>query len=281
MGKKRKKKELSFFDYLCLTFVICMFLSMAGMTIKKDTFIVVFILLLLLTIISVFLRTPYMRGKIGELRIYFLLKRISNKRGSKVINDIVIVVDDKSSQLDHILIDRSGIYVIETKNYSGRVYGKHDDKYWTQVLAYGNKKNRLYNPVMQNRTHIYRLMETLHLHDHMHSLVVFVKGNIEYIESPDVYTPATLKRYLKKYAKKDVFTDGDIHSIYEELTSIKRNPVKSNKEHVKDIRVMRNDINSNICPNCKKPLVLRTSKDGNRFYGCSNYPNCKFTKRVN
>ena len=95
---------------------------------------------------------------------------------------------------------------------------------------------------MQNRTHIYRLMETLHLHDHMHSLVVFVKGNIEYIESPDVYTPATLKRYLKKYAKKDVFTDGDIHSIYEELTSIKRNPVKSNKEHVKDIRVMRNDV---------------------------------------
>lgn len=280
MAKKKKKKELSAMDYLSLTFLICMFLSMAGMSINKDTFIVVFILLLVLTILSAFMKTPLMRGKIGELRISLLLKSISKKRNGKVINDIVVVADDKSSQLDHILIDRSGIYVIETKNYSGRIYGRYDDNNWTQVLAFGNKKNKMYNPVKQNKTHVYRLMEVLHLHNHVHSLVVFVKGNIEYIDCNDVYSPSTLKRYLKKHVKEDVFSDADVNSIYEELLNLKKNPMKSNKEHVKDIKTMRNNINANICPNCKIPLVLRTSRDGSRFYGCSNYPNCKFTKKI-
>ena len=43
---------------------------------------------------------------------------------------------------------------------------------------------------------------------------------------------------------------------------------------------MKANIDNNICPNCNIPLVLKTSKEGNKFYGCSNYPKCKFTKKI-
>jgi len=35
----------------------------------------------------------------------------------------------------------------------------------------------------------------------------------------------------------------------------------------------------NICPRCGNQLVERTAKkSGRKFYGCSSYPRCKFTK---
>lgn len=39
---------------------------------------------------------------------------------------------------------------------------------------------------------------------------------------------------------------------------------------------------ANVCPQCGSRLVLRTARKGqsagNRFYGCSSYPRCRFTK---
>ena len=69
---------------------------------------------------------------------------------------IYVDEENKSSQIDHILFHTSGIYVIETKNFSGRIYGKESDKAWTQVLAKGKVKNKFYSPVLQNQKHIER-----------------------------------------------------------------------------------------------------------------------------
>lgn len=35
------------------------------------------------------------------------------------------------------------------------------------------------------------------------------------------------------------------------------------------------------CPNCGKPMLLRTSKTGSQFLGCSGYPDCKTTMSLN
>ena len=71
-----------------------------------------------------------------------------------------------------------------------------------------------------------------------------------------------------------------MNDLYNKLLEYKLNPAKTTKEHVQDIKIMRTNIDSNICPNCNIPLVLRTSKTGNKFYGCSNYPRCKFIKKI-
>ena len=279
--RRRNKKPNELKMFLLISFMICVVLSSIGVAINPGTFMFVFILVLCFALVGVFLSTPIMRGKIGELKISLLLKSITKKYKGLVINDVIILDENnKSSQIDHVLFHTSGIYVIETKNYSGRIYGSEKQKEWTQVLAYGNRKNKLYNPLFQNYTHLVRLEKVFGNIKTLNSCVVFVKGNIHYIDANNVYTPYSLKRFILDNINYNIYTENEINDLYNKLLEYKLNPVKTTKEHVQDIKVMRTNIDSNICPNCNIPLVLRTSKTGNKFYGCSNYPRCKFIKKV-
>ncbi|MCL2735660.1 MAG: NERD domain-containing protein [Propionibacteriaceae bacterium] len=83
--------------------------------------------------------------------------------------------DGTTSEIDLVFIHQSGVYVIESKNYSGAVYGSRDDRQWTVVLAGGRRKERLYNPLRQNQGHITALSAFLPWLDPsiIHSIVVF------------------------------------------------------------------------------------------------------------
>lgn len=278
MKKRKKDNELKI--YLGITFLICILLSLLGVSLNPSMFIWVFIGVLSVVLLLTFLSTPIMKGKIGELRIAIILKKITKKYNGKVINDVIIIDNDKSSQIDHVLFHKSGIYVIETKNYSGRIYGKYDQKEWTQVLMYGRVKNKLYNPIYQNNVHINRLMNVLDIKENIYSCIIFVKGNTKYITADNVYSPKMLKSFILERINEDNYSEEIINELYNKLNDYKINPRKTIKDHVKDIKIKRENINNNICPNCNIPLILRTSKNGNQFYGCSNYPKCKFTKNM-
>lgn len=203
------------------------------------------------------------------------------KRYGGVVIDNVIIPDEsgtKSSQIDHIYVSNYGIFVVETKNYAGRIYGSDNQLNWTQVLAYGNTKNKLYNPVKQNQTHIYRLKSALGIKSNFVSVIVFINANIQYIESDYVFTLRDLRHLINKDLEVTI-SDAELDKISNALLEFKENPFKTNKEHVREIKQMKKDISNNICPRCGGQLVLRKSKDGRSFYGCSNYPKCKFIKK--
>ena len=65
------------------------------------------------------------------------------------------------SQIDLVVATKVGILVFEVKDYSGWIYGAGHNSQWTQVLAYGKSKYRLYNPIMQNSKHIVDLRKQL------------------------------------------------------------------------------------------------------------------------
>ena len=65
------------------------------------------------------------------------------------------------SQIDAVVVTRVGIIVFEVKDYSGWIFGKGYQNYWTQVLAYGKEKHRFYNPILQNNGHIQTLKNKL------------------------------------------------------------------------------------------------------------------------
>ena len=118
---------------------------------------------------------------------------IENER--YVINNLTLEHDGKSSQIDHIVINPRGIFVLETKNYSGQIYGNENQQEWTQVLSYGKVKNKLYNPLKQNATHIYnvkRIVGNLPIR----SLVVFVQDNTQNIDAPNVIPLKKLNQNL-------------------------------------------------------------------------------------
>lgn len=66
--------------------------------------------------------------------------------------------------MDVVLLHESGIYVFESKNYSGWISGSEEQQYWTQTLPAGrgwSQKRRFYNPILQNDGHLYRLYQLL------------------------------------------------------------------------------------------------------------------------
>ncbi len=67
----------------------------------------------------------------------------------------------KFAQLDVVVATTEGIIVFEVKDYSGWIFGNGNYSHWTQVLAYGNRKYRFYNPIKQNQNHIATLKKQL------------------------------------------------------------------------------------------------------------------------
>ena len=98
-------------------------------------------------------------GRLGERRVARELRRLP-KRGFRVINDIHIPsTGGNTVQIDHIVVSTRGIFVIETKNHSGRICGSEHDQYWEQRYMLSSRS--FYNPLLQNASHIKALRRHL------------------------------------------------------------------------------------------------------------------------
>ena len=75
-----------------------------------------------------------------------------------LLNNLTIPIQDGTTQVDHVLISTKGIFVIETKNYSGWIFGDEKSKQWMQVIY--RVKSRFQNPIHQNYLHV-KAMEQL------------------------------------------------------------------------------------------------------------------------
>ena len=228
--------------------------------------------IILFIILAVYLKRPETRGKRGENRVKCIIgETIENEQ--YVINDLIVSNNGNTTQIDHIVINPRGVFVIETKNYSGEIYGSENQREWTQVLAYGNVKNKLYNPLKQNATHVYnvkRIVGNLPIH----SLVVFVQNNTYHIDANNVIPLSELKRTLSSGVS--VLTVRQMETAYSLLLASKTEI--STKEHVENIKEQQWNVEHGICPRCGGKLVLRKGKYG-EFWGCSNYPKCRFIKK--
>lgn len=94
---------------------------------------IVIVFALLLSITAGVLNLPYFKGKIGEKAIHDILLTLSDEY--HVWKDIVIQNNGYSVQIDHLVISPYGIFVIETKNYRGDIYGDEDSQEWKQIIV--------------------------------------------------------------------------------------------------------------------------------------------------
>lgn len=241
-------------------------------------YVFIFVFIAIFACVFTFIiKTPKMKGIIGEHKVR---KKIGKtKEGIKyVLNDVLFDTENKSCQIDHIVINQNGVFVIETKNYSGRIYGTDAQLEWTQVLQYGKVKNKLYNPVKQNQTHIYELKKVIGKDIPIKSLIVFTQNNIDYIKSESVYSLKKIKKAINQPITDITLSSDEMKNIYNSILNLKNESNTTNRQHVKNINQMKNSIDNNICPRCNGNLILKNSKYG-QFYGCENYPKCTFTKK--
>ena len=129
------------------------------------------ILIVLIIIIAPFLKkakTDYI-GRVGENTTLSIVKSIS--RDFKVLQNLYIpTVKGNTTEIDTIAITSRGIFVFETKNYSGTIYGNTTDKNWRAEVY--KKTNEFYNPILQNETHIKYLKRTIAVNVPFFSIIV-------------------------------------------------------------------------------------------------------------
>jgi len=118
-----------------------------------------------------YLRSSKVKGKIGEKFVGAFLSRLGDEY--VVINDVTLITDGDSTQIDHIVVSLKGIWVIETKNYQGWIFGGEKDSTWTQKI--GRQTFKFQNPLRQNYKHMKYLAQYLEIRESfIHPFVVFL-----------------------------------------------------------------------------------------------------------
>lgn len=122
-----------------------------------------------------------LKGKAGEWLVSNLgLGQLDNNVYA-TLNNVVIPRPDGggTTQIDHVVISQFGIFVIETKNYSGWIFARAKDRQWTQVIK-GGKKSRFQNPLHQNALHVRALANHLHLPREVFVPIVYFCGDAQF-----------------------------------------------------------------------------------------------------
>ena len=215
-------------------------------------------------------------GKEGERRVQEKLNPLFfGKVEHRFINNLILTDSNgKSHQIDHIEIRENGIFCLETKYFTGWVFGDENSDKWTQVL-YKGEKHSFTNPLKQNKSHCYHISNVIGKKYNVNSVVVMANNNADRIKCSNVVNVKQLKHYLKNFNDGTHLSIEEMDDIYNKLLNAKSDI--TNKQHVQNIRKTQEDLKNNICPRCGGNLILRKGTNGS-FYGCSNYPNCKFTK---
>ncbi len=138
----------------------------------------------------------YNKGLYGEYKIFVMLRTFENYGARFLFNCYLPREHNETTEIDVILLTMNGIFVFESKNYNGWIYGSEYQDLWTQTLVAGKRinKTQFYNPIKQNKTHISYLKKIIGESFPIYSVVVF--SNECTLKSIEVTDPVTKVIYL-------------------------------------------------------------------------------------
>ncbi|MCI5142836.1 MAG: nuclease [Candidatus Electrothrix sp. ATG1] len=231
-----------------------------------------------------FLRSPWFKGIFGEslVKVVAWLRLPGNIYHA--IHNVTLPTLDGSTQIDHIFVSHFGIFVVETKNMKGWIFGGEHQKQWTQKIF--KKSFKFQNPLHQNYKHVKALEASLDVPSNViHSVVVFVGEST--FKTP---MPANITRgggyitYIKSF-RELVLSEDQVKKAIAQIQSGRLTPSwETHRQHVQQLKNRSNPNAERICPKCGQPMILRTAKRGanagNQFWGCSTYPNCRTVQNI-
>lgn len=249
-----------------------------------------------------YLGTILNKGRYGEYLTYRELRKYESTGGKFLFNCYLPKDNGETTEADVILINSHGVFVFESKNYSGWIFGNERSKTWTQTLPQGKGKSRkeyFFNPIMQNKLHIKWVKALIGENITIHSIIVFSERctlkKVEYT-SPNIYVVKrnAIANLIDEICSNQpcLLDETQINNIYITLYPYTQVDQNIREKHVTDIKekantstVMNKPFNNpqdditpikiykhtnghtaapvnKICPLCNSPLVLRTAKKG-------------------
>lgn len=182
------------------------------------------------------LQSAWFKGKMGELFVRRLLARHLDLTVYREFSNVTLPSNDGTTQIDHIYVSPFGIFVIETKNFSGWIFGSIKQATWTQSIY--RKKFKFQNPLRQNYKHTKTLESLLNVpQSALISIVVFT-GDCEFKSGiPDgVCVLGNLVEFIKSHHIK-IFSESEISEISDKIEAARLEPsFRVNRDHVRHIK---------------------------------------------
>lgn len=182
--------------------------------------------------------------KKGEKLERDIFQSLESLEGHKKVMKNIYIPKSKgdTTEIDVLLIHTSGIYVFESKDYSGWIFGNEKDYKWTQVFK--KQKIRFYNPIKQNMTHIKALQHNLDSFKNVkyHSVIVFgSKATLKKVTYDEMNTK--IIQYDRKLPdfiiKENVLSELEVDHIHKKLLAFENVSEEIKQQHI-------NQINSKI-----------------------------------
>lgn len=177
------------------------------------------------------------KGVLGERTVHKILRRAGKGLGKyERFRDIMIPSKNQTAQIDNGLITPYGIFVVETKNYSGEVYGGQDEPTWVHSFPGGRKDKTFLNPIMQNKTHINALKALLKKYPGVpiYNLVAFSDNCV--VNPPDltdvVYFSSLNAAIQYRASGTPILSDAQIKDIKRTIDKSNMGGKRDREEHI-------------------------------------------------
>jgi restriction system protein len=214
--------------------------------------------------------------KVTQLGMWAKLDRQVYRR----CHDVIVPSSNGTTQIDHVLVSRYGIFVIETKNYKGWIFGDAYAAQWT--VSHFGKKFPFQNPLRQNFRHTQCLADYLHLNPAFFHSIVFFIGECEFkTPMPSNVMTEGLTTYVRSFGDL-LLSEAEVTTVVASLAGLKGDPRLNKAAHLASLA--ERHASSSVCPQCGSALVERMARSGvnagSKFLGCTSYPRCHFTRAI-
>lgn len=223
-----------------------------------NQFIKNFLYLIPLLILVAIFKSSWFKGMLGEFVVNISTKWLLDKNEYHLIKNVMLPTEEGTTQIDHIIISIYGIFVVETKNMKGWIFGNASQRFWTQKIY--NHSNKFQNPLHQNYKHVKTLEQLLELKDNqVYSLVVFVGDSTFKTEMPENVTSGFgYVRYIKS-KKQPVFSQQEVAEIITKIEQARLSQsFETYRAHIKHVKIIQSQKKNNVtCPKCGSAMKLR------------------------
>lgn len=170
------------------------------------------------------LKSPWAKGHIGELLVRLFSHWQLDKTIYRRLHNVTLKTLDGTTQIDHIFLSPYGIFVLETKNMTGWIFGTEKQAQWTQKIY--KRTYRFQNPLRQNYKHLKALEALLNVNpEHLHSVITFMGGSTFKTEVPACVTQGIgFIRYIKSF-RQQVFEETEVSAMLKTLQAGRRAPL--------------------------------------------------------
>lgn len=197
-------------------------------------------LALAFAVLAGLLRSPRFKGWRGERAVQAAIRRQLNPLIYVDMHNVTLpTADGGSTQIDHLIFSPYGLFVLETKNYQGWIFGTEKQREWTQQIF--RKRSRFQNPLRQNYKHIKTLQSLLDIApEHLHSVIAFV-GDCEF----KTEMPAHVTRglgfvgHIQSFAEP-VWSPEQMQALLDKLEELRLQPDRAtDRRHVAHVRQLQ------------------------------------------